>query len=371
MTEERRNFGSETLEQGACGRKVGKRELPSEPVCGTIILDLDGTLTLPGSKYAIDRRAVLAVSEFVLRGGICALNTGATKERAERTFFNPLFCLIDEQCGNFDEAAKIFAERIWLLPENGSSILKSSGVTVLENELWFNWNETNPLHVPNKEKLRNLIETKLIPLVPGSFGVGDKAAEIGRRSYILSWKGLKDASKLVEMIKTEIIPENEDFDWEKIQMKAARTTIDFINAESGKEPSTRILLSKLPTTGPVVAFGDLGDEFARVPGVLTFNVNSLKPNSFRTVGLPSLEVTTWKVRDIGDCSPEEADNILCSTGGKPLRVRMSENGNLIPTQNNDGQKVILSEPLTKGAGEATAEILESLMDVGYFVRESD
>ena len=370
MTKEIQSFGNEIFERGICGKSFEKRELPPEAVHGVSVSDLDGTLTLPGSKYAIDKRAVLAASEFVLRGGIWALNTGATKERTERTFYHPLFCLLDERCG-FDKAVQLFSDKVWLLPENGSAILKSNGVVVLENELWFNWEESNPLHVPNKKELRRVIETILVPRIPGSFVVGDNPGEIGRRNYILSWKGLKDAPKLIEMINNEIIPSNSGFDWKKIQMKAARTTIDFINAESGKEQSTKIFLSKLGDVGPVVGFGDLGDEFAKVPGVLTFNVNAEKPNSFRRVGIPSLEVTTWKTKNYEDCSKKEIENVLCCNGGEALRVKLNENGDLVPTKNNGEQKVVLAEALTRGAGEATAEILERLMDVGYFRREDN
>jgi hypothetical protein len=173
------------------------------------------------------------------------------------------------------------------------------------------------------------------------------------------------------MIKTDIIPNNNDFDWQRIEMKAARTTIDFINAESGKEQSTRVFLSKLNEPGPIVGFGDLGDEFASVPGVLTFNVNAEKPNSFRRVGLPSLEVTNWKVKNEQDCLAEDMNNILCGNGGKKLRVRLNENGDLVPTESDAEGKIILAESLTRGAGEATAEILERLMDVGYFRREEN
>lgn len=378
MANEKLIFGSEILEQGVCGKELGKRELSTEPICGTLILDLDGTLTLPDSKYAIDKRAMLAVSEFVSRGGICALNTGATKERSERSFFNPLFCLLDEQCG-FDEAVKIFSNRVWLLPENGSSILKSNGVTVMENELWFLWDETNPLHVPDKEKLRNLIETDLVPRISESFVVGDNPGEIGRRNYILSWKGLKETPKLIDMIKDEVIPSTGNIHWQRIQMKAARTTIDFINADSGKEPSTKIFLSNLGFKGPIVGFGDLGDEFAKVPGVITFNVNAENPNSFRIKEVPSLEVTDWQPIDIGKCLIKDNGDVfiegkkvevLRSNGGEIILAKTNEKGYLVPDiSGKQSEKLIIPIPLTKGAGEATAVILERLMRVGYFNEE--
>lgn len=378
MAKEKLMFGNEMLEQGVCGKEFGKRELSPEPICGTLILDLDGTLTLPGKNYAIDKRAILAVSEFVLRGGICALNTGATKERSERSFFNPLFCLLDEQC-NFDEAVKIFSNRIWLLPENGSSVLKSSGVTVMENELWFTWDETNPLHVPDKEKLRYLIESDLVPRISESFVVGDRPGEIGRRNYILSWKGLKETPKLIDMIKSEIIPKTLNIDWEKIQMKAARTTIDFINSDSGKEQSTRIFLSKIGFNGPIVGFGDLGDEFGKVQGVTTFNVNTEKPNSFRTRDVSSLEVTDWQSVDVSECLIKDDDEVIFR--GKKVEVLRDKNDEIIFAKTNEKgylvpdisgkqpEKIIISKPLTSGAGEATAEILEGLMRVGYFDKD--
>lgn len=347
-------------------------------IFGMAFFDLDGTLTTPGSKYALDKRTLSSVSEFIFRGGICVLNTGATKERSERTFMNPIFCLLDEMSG-FDEASKIFADRVWLLPENGSAILKSKEVAIVENELWFNWDEQDTCHVPCKKELRQLIEQKLIPKVFGSFIIGDQPGEIGRRNYILSWKGLKSVPELIKMIKDEIIPITPEIDWSNIEMKAARTTIDFINARSGKELSTKKLLEMLKFSGPIIGFGDLGDEFGKVPGVLTFNVNTEKPNSFRMARVPSLELTNWVTVDSDKCSLSSKGEVFFN--GEKVEVLRDRNGNIIWSKiDNDGHtipdisgnqkdKLIVSTPLTRGAGEATAEMLERLMEVGYFDKQ--
>lgn len=354
------------------GKELPKQEVKSnlETINGVIILDLDGTLTVPGSKYAVDKRTLGDVSEFVLNGGICALNTGATKERAERTFLHPIFCLLDEQCG-FDKASEIFSKKMWLLPENGSSILKSKGVTVMENELWFLWDEHNPLHLPNKENVRNLIETILVPKIPGSFVIGDKPGEVGRRNYILSWKGLKNVPDLIEMIRNEVIPQTDKIiNWSEIEMKAARTTIDFINAKSGKEPSTRKFLSMIDCSGPIVGFGDLGDEFARDHRVLTFNVNAQKPNSFRMAGVPSMEVSRWRSVCVNDCFISSDDKVFFNE--KEIQVLRDKEGKIFLSnfdqdgKATDKENILVIDPLTKGAGEATAEMLERLMKIGYF-----
>ncbi len=360
------------------GNELPRQEVENnlETINGVIILDLDGTLTVPESKYAVDKRVLTDISEFILKGGICALNTGATRERAERTFFNPIFYLIDEQLGSdFNKASEIFSRKMWLLPENGSSILKSKGVTVIENELWFLWDEYDPLHLPNKEKVRNLIETILVPRISGSFVIGDKPGEVGRRNYILSWKGLKDVPTLIEMIRNEVIPQtNEIINWAEIEMKAARTTIDFINAKSGKEPSTRRFLSMIDDTGPIIGFGDLGDEFARDNRVLTFNVNANKPNSFRMAGVPSMEVTRWEAIDVKNCSITNDNEVIFEEKG--IQVLRDKNGRIFFSDMDqdgkvNGRKNILKiNPLTKGAGEATAEMLESLMRIGYFDKET-
>lgn len=343
---------------------VERIEQPSESIDGVLILDLDGTLTLPKSKYALDKRTLADISEFIGNGGVCALNTGATKERAERTFLTPIFGLLDERYG-FDKATEIFIKKIWLLPENGSSILKSTGVTIMENELWFLWNETDPLHVPDKEKLRNLIETILVPKIPESFVIGDRLGEIGRRNYILSWKGLKNVPALIDMIKEEIIPQSKDIiNWDGIEMKAARTTIDFINAKSGKEPSTRKFLSMVNTDGPIVGFGDLGDEFAKIPQVTTFNVNAEKPNSFRSAKIPALDVANWIPINASECI---ITNNRVFLNGKEIEVIRDEHGDIVLdiTRKN---RLFMIDPITKGAGEATAEMLERLIKIGYFAR---
>ena len=302
------------------------------------------------------------IGTFISQGGLCILNTGATKERSERTFMNPVFCLLDEELG-FEKASEVFKQKIYLLPENGSSILKPKEVSVVENELWFGWDEYYPLHVPDKERLRRLLETTLVPVFPGSFVIGDKPGEIGRRNYILSLKGLKEVPNLIEKIRQEVIPHHPEIDWTGVDMKAARTTIDFINAKSGKEPATRKLLQMTGFDGPIIGFGDLGDEFAKVPEVLTFNVNEKDPNSFRARNVASLEAYRWIEIPKVESSMNSKKEMFFR--GEKIEVVRNSLGEVVSL----GENILAALPLTRGAGEATAEILEKLMGVGYFSKK--
>lgn len=360
MSGERNPLGDKVIERSGLPYERPTR-VDKGNIYGMVLLDADGTITVPGSRYLIDKRTLGVVTEFVYRGGICAVNTGATKERIERTFANPVFCSLDEMFG-FDKAREIFKNGIYLLPENGSTILKPKEISIVENKLWLNWDEYAPLHVANKDQLRHLLEEVVVPMIPNSFVLGDRPGEIGRRNYILSLKGLKNVPELIERINSEIIPNHPELDWSQIGMKGARTTIDFINKNSGKEPSTRKLLEMTGFIGPIVGFRDLGDEFAKVPGILTFNVNEKDPNSFRRRGLASLETYNWREMPISDISVSNNEVFF---RGEKYEVVRDKNGKIVESKGN----VIAALPMTRGAGEATAEILERLMDVGYFNRE--
>jgi len=345
---------------------------------GMLMLDVDGTLTRPNSQYAIEEQSINVLSEFIDRGGICVFNSGATKGRVERTVLNPIFCSLDGRYDNFQTVSKIFQERIILLPENGSAILKLDKVKVLENELYFDWREENNLSVPDKEKLRKLIEGELVPKYGNSFVVGDKPGEIGQRTYILSWKGLVNTPELIEMIKTEIIPEHREINWDKIGMKAARTTIDFIHADSGKKSSTEVLLAGLNFKGSVLGFGDLGDEFAKV--VPTFNVNQGKPNEFRQRGMASMELTDWKLLEDNEYKINDKDNVIDLKTDKEMNVLRSRNGKIIYAIENENQLIssildgdgrpVKIEARVEDAGKGTAWIIRQLIDSGYFDKEN-
>jgi hypothetical protein len=262
-------------------------------------------------------------------------------------------------------------------------------VEIVENELYFLWHILHPLHVPDKEELRTLIEKELVPSYKDSLVVGDHPNELNSRQYILSWKGVTNTLELVEEIEQNIIPKHPEIHWDNIQMKAARKTIDFINADSGKQSSSDWMLREIGSLdGPVLGFGDLGDEFGKV--VPTINVNQGKPNEFRRRGVSAMELTHWK--------------LLCENGyvitgtGKNAKVRHKDTGTEINVLRNEKEEIIYADlnknvylgttangigypveikPATytdvngklqtvQDAGKGTAWILRRLMDVGYF-----
>jgi len=358
---------------------------------GVLFLDVDGTLTRPGSMYAIDIEAIGVITEFVNRGGVCVFNTGATLGRLERTILNPIFNGLDQIHNNTQTVSGIFRDRIIAMPENGSASLLNTGVEIVENELYFLWHVLHALHVPDKEKLRALIESELVPSHHKSFVVGDRPGEMNPRQYILSWKGITDTLELVEEIKRNIVPKHPKIDWTHIQMKAARKTIDFIHSESGKQPSSEWLLHEVGfIDGPLLGFGDLGDEFGRV--IPTINVNQVKPNEFRRRSVPSMELTRWK-------SLSKNSYVTTGTGrgatvrdlhtGAELSVLRDEEGEIIYASPNDNNYLspgtmkegfpIEIKPGTyygaghqlqtiQDAGKGTAWVLRQLIDKGYFAK---
>jgi hydroxymethylpyrimidine pyrophosphatase-like HAD family hydrolase len=371
--------------------QLDNRQEKSHDIHGVLIFDVDGTLTRPGSMYAIDSEAIGVVTEFVDRGGFCVFNTGATLGRLERTVLNPIFNRLDEKYDSTKIVSDIFQNRIIAMPENGSAILLNTSVEIVENELYFLWNALHALHVPDKENLRTLIEKELIPKYRDSLVVGDHIGEMNPRQYILSWKGVSNTLDLVEEIKQNIIPQHPEINWGDIEMKAARKTIDFIHAKSGKQSSTNWLLHEISSLdGPVLGFGDLGDEFGKV--VPTFNVNQNKPNEFRRRKVPAMEFTRWTVLPenmyvvIGSGKNTKVRNkntdteiqVLRDEEGEIVYAIMNEKGILEETTSTEGFPVeIKPAPVpfkdVKGesrtfqdAGKGTAQILRFLMDIGYF-----
>lgn len=351
-----------------------------------LFLDVDGTLTRPGSMYAIDNESLDVVKQFVYRGGTCIFNTGATLGRLERTVFNPLFGLLDE-ITSVEVAKKIFQERIIAAPENGSAVCLNTDVRIVENELNFRWQVLHFLEVPTKQKLRDVIQQELVPLFENSFVVGNAPEDENPRQYILSWKGITDTLKQVAMIQEKIIPNHPEVDWVHIAMKAARKTIDFVHSDSGKNNSTEWILQEVGSLeGPVLGFGDLGDEFSRV--IPTINVNRNKPNEFRRRGMPAMELNRWKL--LGEdgyvvlaegknaiVRNKKTDNeiqVLRDTQGEIIYANQSENGSMVPNLDGGGYPVEIqpfygpnTPPAYNGdAGKGTALILRELMDRGYF-----
>lgn len=370
------------------GQSVDKRE-KTHDLHGVLFLDIDGTLSRPDSMYAIDHEAISVVTEFIDRGGVCIFNTGATLGRLERTILNPIFNALDEKYNNHQTVTEIFRNKVIIMPENGSATLLSTDVEIVENELYFLWHVLHPLHVPNKEELRNVIQEELVPSRKDSFVIGDHKEDMSPRQYILSWKGITNTLELVEEIKTNIIPKHPEIDWKNIQMKAARKTIDFINANSGKETSSGWVLDEVGSLdGPILGFGDLGDEFGRV--VPTINVNQGKPNEFRKRGIPAMELTRWellsengyivtgsekdiKVRHI---KTDEEMNVLRNQKGEIIYAVKNEKCGFMASSDDTGYPVEI-KPVSyfdkndklqevQDAGKGTAWVLRNIINSGYF-----
>lgn len=352
---------------------------------GVLFLDVDGTLTRPGSMYAIDNESLDVVKQFVYRGGTCIFNTGATLGRLERTVFNPLFGLLDE-ITSVEVAKKMFQEHVIAAPENGSAVCLNTDVRIVENELNFRWQVLHFLEVPTKQKLREVIQQELVPLFENSVVVGNAPEDENPRQYILSWKGITDTLKQVDMIREKIIPNHSELDWAHIAMKAARKTIDFVHSDSGKNNSTEWILHEVSLEGPVLGFGDLGDEFSRV--IPTVNVNRAKPNEFRRRGMPAMELNRWKLlgedgyvvlgegKDaiVRNKKTDKEIQVLRNEKGEIVYADQSEKGSMVPNLEGGGYPVEIqpfygpdTPPTYNGdAGKGTALILRELMDRGYF-----
>jgi hypothetical protein len=385
---ERADSGGQNFTWELNGHPVNKRENTCN-IHGVLFLDVDGTLTRPGSLYAIDEEAIENLTEFVERGGVCIFNTGATQGRLERTVFNPIFSGLDKKYNNTQTVAGIFRDRIIAMPENGSVTLLSAGVDIVENELYYLWHILHPLHVPDKENLRVIIENELVPLYKNSLVVGDHPGEMNPRQYILSWKGVSNTLDLVDMIQSQIVPKHPEIHWNKIVMKAARKTIDFIHADSGKQPSADWVLHEIGSfDGPILGFGDLGDEFGKVIPII--NVNQGKPNEFRRRGVPAMELVRWEllskdgfvVTGVGKNakvrhSENDAEmNVLRDENGEIIYAFRNEKKHLEETINRNGYPVELKPvkftdangkiQIIQDAGKGTAWVLRCLMDKGYF-----
>lgn len=355
---------------------------------GTLVLDIDGTLTVPDSAYAIDHHAIEIIAKFIKGGGNLVFCTGATTGRIERTVLNPLYCLIDE-CGGAEKTNKLF-ESVFVEPENGSALLLSRGVLVEENELKFRWLRLHERHVPDKEKLRVLLEEQIIPDYRGSYIAGDHPEDRVQREYMVSLKGLSGTLGIKKFIDEEIKPKNPEIDWSKTAIKAARTTLDFVHTEANKAGSLLWLLTEVKgLDGRVLGFGDLGDEFASV--VPTINVNKKNPNAFRERRMSAMDLTgRWSLLKENGYTivGEGADlKVLDRKSGKEIQVLrtgekrepifavQSKNGYLTPTNSQNGHPVEIKPLVVKGngqakeiddAGQGTAYIIERLMESGYF-----
>jgi hypothetical protein len=353
---------------------------------GVLFLDVDGTLTRSGSMYAIDEEPLDVITQFIHRGGTTIFNTGATLGRLERTVFNPIFCRLDGLT-SVETAKKKFQERVIAAPENGSAVCLNTDVRIVENELNFRWQVLHALEVPTKRQLRDVIQNELVPLFESSLVVGNAPGDENPRKYILSWKGITDTLKQVDMIQKKIIPNHSEVDWAHIAMKAARTTIDFVHSDSGKKNSTEWMLQEFGSLeGPVLGFGDLGDEFAKV--IPTVNVNRNKPNEFRRRGMPAMELNRWKILDkdgyavlgegkdaiVRNKTTDEEIQVLRNDAFEIIYADQSERGTIVPNVDGGGYPVeikpfygrIMPSSYNGDAGKGTALLLRELMDRGYF-----
>lgn len=375
------------------------KESRDKKIRGTLVLDIDGTLTKPDDPYDIEDEAIDVLSEFLQEGGNLVFCTGATLGRIERSVLTPLYREIKNTSGH-EEANRLF-ERVIVMPENGSALLLNTEVFIEENELKFRWYRIHELHVPDKEELRGVIETELVPLRPESYIAGDHPEDRGQRDYILSWKNVCDLNlppgskqpttrELIEFIKREVSPKHPEINWEEILMWPARTTIDFVNIDSGKTISVVWMLKELAgLAGPVLGFGDLGDEFANV--VPTINVNKKRPNEFRIRGnLPAIDLNgRWLPLAqnnyviigeggkgvVRDRKTDREITVLRDSKGELVFARENENGYLVPASSEESHPVEIKPAAYQkegktyeidDAGKGTAWIIKRLMDIGYF-----
>lgn len=365
---------------------IQRDELNKGEICGTLVLDVDGTLTVPGQDYAIEPEAIITLSKFLKGGGNLIFCTGASLGRIERTVLTPLYNKIDHKdpSVNADELFK----QIIVMPENGSALLLHKRTFIEENEVRFDWFRIHELHTPDKERLRKAVNLELVPKYPRSYVAGDYPNDQVRRDYILSLKKVTDTLKLKEYIEKEMFTKYSDINWEKIGVKAARTTIDFIHSDSGKTVSVEWVLRELDGLGgPVLGFGDLGDEFAKV--IPTINVNKKKPNEFRRRGMPSMDlVGGWNTLDkqkyvvigkgqkaiVHDLEADreitvlrdEKGEIIYTEGEGPFWLPSGEDRGMpleiMPVlYEKEGKKLEVDD-----AGKGTAWIIERFMAIGYF-----
>lgn len=291
---------------------------------GVLVLDVDGTVTRPGFDYLVDSGAIAAVGDFLLKGGHVIFCTGATRGRVEDTVLTPLFTYVE---GHPNAKVENVSSNIILIPENGSALLTISKVAITENRLHYIWNRIHQLHVPQKKELRDMLEKWVVPMYPGTQVWSDQPTDPMPRDYIVSLKGLPRGTPpqvVQEILKLQ--PGHPEINWDTIRITAARTTVDFIHAESGKTKALRWLLKEcsglINMTGPILGFGDLGDEFAKV--VPTFNVNRNRPNEFRMRQMPALDFcSSWRLlnkEQYVSVGKDKKQKILSIEDGKEISV---------------------------------------------------
>jgi len=343
-------------------------------ICGTLVLDMDGTLTAPGRDYTIEPDVIDELVSFLEGGGNLVFSTGATTGRIEKTLLSKLYSEIDKKYGS--EKTNSFFDQVYLSPENGSALLIKKGIRIEENELSFKWHKIHKLDVPDKDKLRDLLEKEIVPQNFESYVLGDWSSEKeGKRDYIVTLKNIKNTLSLKNLIDSdEFKSKYPKVDWKNILIKAARTSIDFIHKDSGKTISTEWLLRELDLAGPVIGFGDSGDEFAKI--VPTFNVNTIKPNEFRKRGMPAMDmIGGWKELSKKDFSitSDGEKMIVRNTNNQEIKILHDSKGEMIFSENGcpvEIKPLIIrengKEKLLAGAGKSVAWMIHRLVEIGYF-----
>lgn len=377
-----------------------ERENRSHAIHGTLVLDIDGTLTQPDDPYAIETAAIEELAGFLQDGGNLVFCSGATLGRIERTVLTPLYHQTKGAVRDEQATQRLFKQVI-VMPETGSALLLNRWIGIEENELYFDWFRIHELHVPDKTSLRHVIEGELVPLRPDSYLGGDHLEDRGQRDYMLSWKNVCKMNSvpsvnqpttrdLVEHIRQQIVPRHPEINWKGISMWPARTTIDFVNADSGKTISILWLLREAAGFGgPVVGFGDLGDEFAEV--IPTVNVNKRRPNEFRMRGqMPAIDLNgEWVLLDqnnyavagqgcntiVVDRTTAKEITVLRDGQGMILFAEQNGDGLLTPTFPRQGHPVEIRPIKTlengqpyevEDAGKGTAWMIRKLVAAGYF-----
>lgn len=241
-------------------------------VDGTVVLDVDGTLTDPENPSLIYSETIETLTLFLEKGGNIVLSTGASLERIEQTLLEPIASLTTPSSN---------LGYIVILPEYGSA------VCLKENPLRSLLIKKRELHVPDKSNLRAVLQERILPYYPDVYIAGDSLEDRIKRNYTIGLKRLDNPLRLKRFIEEELMSIYPEIDWRNIQLMAESHSLDFVHRQTGKDLSLIWAINEISSLrGMFIGFGDSGDQFARV--VPTFNVNP-QANEFQAKGLPYLE----------------------------------------------------------------------------------
>ncbi|OGJ38612.1 MAG: hypothetical protein A2182_02750 [Candidatus Pacebacteria bacterium RIFOXYA1_FULL_38_18] len=220
---------------------------------GTLVLDIDGTLTDPNNQYKIYQPLIETLSSFINNGGSIVISSGGTFNRINYSLILPISQNV--------ENISLFKNSFFIIPEYGSAIYEFSEqkwVPLLEFDL------------PNKNRVRNILK-KFTQLNQNSFIAGPSSQDRIFRQYSLGLKGLENPIKTKNYFIEKIIPKYPEIDWNNISLRVESSTIDFCHVKARKDTSLYYLLKLNPYLAKkIYGFGDNADEFAYV--VPTFDV---------------------------------------------------------------------------------------------------